>query len=114
MKVLVNRLDYKNPTERGLHFLPQLGMVSEVSDINEVSDIYVYFKEKEKAEEFLSHFPKSYKGKLNNVICGNGLIEYSVAFGFNTFFMNSSTGEINESAVKRRTKVIEKFKSLGL
>ena len=75
-------------------------------DSNEVNNITVYFQTKDESETFLSKFPKSYNGRL-----GKG-IEYHVSFNFNTFWTNDNTGDKNESAQKRRDKVITKIKSL--
>jgi hypothetical protein len=62
MKLLVNRLDYKNPTDG------------------------------------LSGDKKGYI--------------FIVRFEFNTFWSNGSTGDVNETAIKLRDKVIAKIKSL--
>jgi len=112
MKLLVNRLDYKNPTEiNGYYPLPGLTSVNDITDVNEVNSISAYFTTKEEAEAFHSKFPKSYKGRLGRM---SGMTGYNfyVGFNFNTFWSNGSTGDKNETAFKRRDKVIAKIKSL--
>ena len=104
MKLTINRLDYKNPSDiNSYKSLPSLVDVNDIVDVNEVNGITAYFTTKEEAETFLSKFPKSYKGRL-----GKG-IEYQVSFNFNTFWTNSTTGDKNETAQKRREKVIKKI-----
>jgi hypothetical protein len=92
--------------------LPKLKSVSEISDINEVSEVCVYFTDKLDAETFLNKFPKSYKGKLGRLMEGE-IVEYFIRFRFNTFFMNESTGEVNETAFKNRIKVLKKLEDLN-
>jgi ABC-type transport system substrate-binding protein len=107
MKLTINRLDYKNPSDiNSYKFLPSLSNVNDIVDVNEVNGITVYFQTKDEAETFLSKFPKSYNGRL-----GKG-IEYHVSFNFNTFWGNKTTGDKNETAIKTRVKVINKIKSL--
>lgn len=107
MKLTINRLDYKNPSViNSYKSLPSLTNINDVTDSNEVNSITVYFQTKDESETFLSKFPKSYNGRL-----GKG-IEYHVSFNFNTFWTNDNTGDKNESAQKRRDKVITKIKSL--
>jgi hypothetical protein len=38
---------------------------------------------------------------------------FSVSFHFNTFWINATTGDQNESAALRRLKVIKKLKSIN-
>ena len=38
--------------------------------------------------------------------------EFYVSFQFNTFWGNKTTGDVNETAIKRRDKVINKIKTL--
>jgi hypothetical protein len=113
MKLLVYRLDYKNPTEiNGYYPLPQLTNVNDITDVNEVKNITAYFKTKEEAEEFKAKFPKSYNARVNGLTGDKEGYIFIVRFEFNTFWSNGSTGDKNETAIKRRDKVIAKIKSL--
>jgi hypothetical protein len=113
MKLLVYRLDYKNPTEiNGYYPLPQLTNVNDITDVNEVKNITAYFKTKEEAEEFKAKFPKSYNARVNGLTGDKEGYIFIVRFEFNTFWSNNSTGDKNETAIKRRDKVIAKIKSL--
>ena len=111
----ISRLDYKNRTERkGLYQLNPLTDLREITDVNEVSCITIEFNTYEQAIEFQSKFPKSYKAKI--AIIGHydsatkqGHSTYDVYFRFDTFWSNATTGEINETAVKNRVKVIKKL-----
>lgn len=112
MKLTVYRLDYKNPTERnGYYPLPQLTTVNDITDANEVKSIMAYFNTKEEAEAFKAKFPKSYNARTGG-ISGDANYKFYVGFEFNTFWSNGSTGDKNETAIKRRDKVIAKIKSL--
>lgn len=113
MKLSVNRLDYKNPTERnGYYPLPQLTSVNDITDVNEVNHITAYFKNREEAEAFKAKFPKSYNARLGGLSGDKDGYIFIVRFDFNTFWSNNSTGDKNETAIKRRDKVIAKIKSL--
>jgi len=112
MKLLVYRLDYKNPSDiNSYKSLPLLSDVNDIQDVNEVNSISAYFTTKEEAEAFHSKFPKSYKGRLGRM---SGMTGYNfyVGFNFNTFWGNKTTGDVNETAIKLRDKVINKIKSL--
>ena len=67
-------------------------------------------KTKEEAEAYKDKFPKSYKAHLGR-ISGMPGYESFVIFDFNTFWNNKTTGDVNETAIKRRDKVINKIKS---
>jgi hypothetical protein len=113
MKLLVYRLDYKNPTDRNSYYpLPQLTSVNDIQDVNEVNNITAYFKTKEEAEDFKALFPKSYNARLGGLSGDKDGYIFIVRFEFNTFWSNNSTGNKNETAIKRRDKVINKIKSL--
>ena len=113
MKLLVYRLDYKNPTDRNSYYpLPQLTSVNDITDVNEVNNITAYFKTKEEAEDFKALFPKSYNARVNGLSGDKDGYIFIVRFEFNTFWSNGSTGNKNETAIKRRDKVINKIKSL--
>jgi hypothetical protein len=112
MKLAIHRLDYKNPTEaNGYYPLPQLNNINDIHDVNEVRGIYAYFKTKEEAETYRAIFPKSYAARLGRI---SGMPDHNfyVSFDFNTFWNNKTTGDVNETAIKRRDKVINKIKSL--
>jgi len=112
MKLLVHRLDYKNPTEiNGYYALPLLTSVNDITDANEVKSITAYFETKEEAEAYKAKFPKSYNARSGG-ISGSDNYKFYVRFDFNTFWSNNSTGDKNETAIKRRDKVIAKIKSL--
>ena len=113
MKLIVRRLDYKNPTDRnGYYPLPQLTSVNDITDVNEVNSITAYFKTKKEAEDFKVLFPKSYKARISGLSGSKEGYIFIVIFEFNTFWFNGSTGDKNETAQKRRDKVIAKIKSL--
>jgi hypothetical protein len=113
MKLLVHRLDYKNPTDRNSYYpLPLLTSVNDIQDVNEVNNITAYFKTKEEAEYFKALFPKSYNARVNALSGDKDGYIFIVRFEFNTFWSNGSTGNKNETAIKLRDKVIAKIKSL--
>ena len=113
MKLLVHRLDYKNPTDiNGYYPLPLLSSVNDIVDTNEVRSITAYFENKEEAQNFKAKFPKSYKAHLGGLSGDKEGYIFIVRFDFNTFWSNNSTGDKNETAIKRRDKVIAKIKSL--
>ena len=112
MKIVIYRLDYKNPTPvNGYYALPNLNNINDITDVNEVKSIYAYFKTKEEAETYKAIFPKSYNARLGR-ISGMPDYEFYVSFYFNTFWGNKTTGDVNETAIKRRDKVINKIKTL--
>lgn len=112
MKLLVRRLDYKNPTDtNGYYPLPLLTSVNDITDANEVSSITAYFETKDEAKAYKAKFPKSYNARSGG-LSGDANYNFYVEFVFNTFWSNNSTGDKNESAIKRRDKVIAKIKSL--
>jgi hypothetical protein len=112
MKLVVNRLDYKNPTSTGVYYsLPQLTSVNDIVDVNEVNNITAYFKNIEEAEAYKAKFPKSYNANLGRLSGDKEGYIFIVRFEFNTFRSNNSTGDKNETAQKRRDKVISKIKS---
>ena len=112
MKLLVHRLDYKNPTDtNGYYPLPLLSSVNDIVDTNEVRSITAYFENKEEAETFKAKFPKSYNARSGGISGGDNF-KFYVRFDFNTFWSNNSTGDKNETAIKRRDKVINKIKSI--
>ncbi len=99
--------------------LPSLKSLNDITDINSVDSICVYFETNEQAVQFSTNFPKSYKASIFEtyewIINENKYgSEYSfcVYFSFNTFHTNKTTGLVNESAVKRRLKVIKKLESI--
>ena len=113
MKLLVYRLDYKNPTDRnGYNPLPHLTSVDDITDVNEVNSISAFFKTKEEAEVYKALFPKSYNARVSGLAGDKEGYIFIVRFEFNTFWSNGSTGDKNEAAQKRRDKVIAKIKSL--
>jgi hypothetical protein len=110
MKLVIYRLDYKNPTpSNGYYPLPNLTNINDITDVNQVKSIYAYFTTKEEAETYKALFPKSYNPRLGR-ISGMPGYEFLVSFQFNTFWGNKTTGDVNETAIKRRDKVIAKIK----
>jgi hypothetical protein len=107
MKISIQRLDYKNWNGMGYPLLPRLDSID--CDINEIQYLSLGdYDNREEAEELLKKFPKTYKAMLSrdySIERGNF---WNVVFKFNTFFTNRRTGEINESAVLRRIRVINK------
>jgi hypothetical protein len=113
----IARLDCVNITNGRLTDLP---MVTDINDtkIEEVYEIRFYFETKEEAVLFAGKFPKSYLAKVNRIggydfETNKGYQYYGVKFRFDVFWPNERTGEINESALKRRAKVIAKIKELN-
>ena len=111
MKLTINRLDYKNPSDiNSYKFLPSLSNVNDIVDVNEVNGITALFLTRDEAQTFLTKFPKSYKGRLGTISTEG--YKYHVSFNFNTFWGNKTTGDKNETTIKTRVKVINKIKSL--
>jgi hypothetical protein len=112
----IERLDYKNALNGGGYsMLPSATDLNSITDINEVSKIYINFETEEEAIQFAKQFPKSYKANVSAVSSWKNdsfFTYYSASFSFNTFFHNDSTGSTNESAVNRRIKVIKKLQEL--
>jgi hypothetical protein len=113
----ITRYDYVNLINGYPTLLP---VVTDINDtkVEEVNIINYYFETKEEANIFSSKFPKSYLAKVNriggyNFETNESYNYYRVNFYFNVFFTNESTGEINESSIKRRAKVIAKIKELN-
>jgi hypothetical protein len=110
MKLTIYRLDYKNPSDiNSYRPLPNLESVNDITDVNEVKSISAYFSTKEEAEKYKALFPKYYNPRLGRISGMTGY-DYYVGFDFNTFWGNKTTGDVNETAIKRRDKVIAKIK----
>lgn len=119
------------PTNGGYYLKPQVKNIEEAFDINEVESIDLYFNTIEEANEVVKKFPKYTKAEAYEK-SGSWLKEKAPALSqidwqtddyiygrrpvvsvkFNTFFLNETTGKINESAVKARNKFVEILKSL--
>jgi len=120
MNLVITRLDYKNQIGRGaIAHLPPVNSFDCI-DVNEIKSISIgpFLVEAER-DKFMTKFPKSYKARKSHGYADNpnGTInfdvrQYSVWFEFDTFWPNKVTGEMNESAIKRREKVIAKLKTL--
>ena len=55
--------------------------------------------------------PKSYNWRINP--CSNGTAKgYFMWVQFNTFWMDNTTGDKNETAIKRRINVIKKLNNV--
>ena len=104
----------------GYNQLPSLTNLNDITDVNSVHSIRFEFTTKEESIQFLSQFPKTYKGKVyggyktsfNDQNQYTEEVYFGVSFHFNTFFTNETTGSTNESALQRRIKVINKLKSI--
>jgi len=121
MNLVITRLDYKNQIGRGaISYLPVVNSFDGIEDINEIKSISIGpFLIEAARDIFMASFPKSYKarksygfadkpdGKINF-----DLRHYYVFFDFDTFWPNKVTGEKNESAIRRREKVIARLKTL--
>lgn len=97
-----------------------LSVVTDINDtkVEEVREIRFYFESIEEANIFAGKFPKSYLAKVNRIggydfEANVSYVYYSVNFHFNIFYTNESTGDVNESAIKRRANVIAKIKELN-
>lgn len=94
--------------------LETLNSLEDITDINEVRMIIIKFgPNAQLAKDTLSLFPKNCKGYICNVRELNQPLTHHIKFFFNTFNMNKKTGEINETAVNNRIKVINKIKELS-
>jgi hypothetical protein len=122
MKTFKNKLEIRRDDFVNLvnGYPVELPMVTDINDtkVEEVQGIYYYFETKEEANIFAGKFPKSYLAKVRTIggydhETNKGYMYYGVSFYFNIFYTNDSTGEINESALKRRAKVIAKIKELN-
>lgn len=78
--------------------------VNELIDDNTLYGIKVSFDDTHEQDKFDSSFPKYCKVRH----CG----PLTTVFYFDTFFSNKKTGDVNEAAIKRRTKILEVIKKL--
>jgi len=115
----IQRVDLNKNAYGANDYIPSLTSFNDLTDVNEVHSIYVYFETKEEAVQFSMNFPKSYKGSVCTIskpIINDNEVTYdesfAVSFYFNTFHTNETTGSVNESAVNRRIKVIKKLQSI--
>ena len=122
METRITRLDYKNPINGRKCLppsLPALENAKEITDINEVYSVSFTFDSKEEAEIFVANFPKSYRPRiatLAGIPDGKGGFT-SKPFAditFNTFWIDKTTGNINETAVYKREKFVKKLKSINI
>ncbi len=114
MKLNIERLDYKNPTDiSSLHILSSLNSPFDIKDINEVRRIGIEFESDQEAKIFYNKFPKYLGlriGRLGGIREGKSIDVPYVSVAFNTFWMNKSTGDKNETAIKKRKRIIEILK----
>lgn len=104
------RLDYKNPTSLGgLPCIPTMHSIADVMDHNEISSIYIYCNTKERQAEIFKLFPAFLKAR-QIATCSKTLPAFAVYMKFNTFWLNGTTGDKNETAIKRRNRAIEIIK----
>jgi len=118
-KIIIHRLDYKNPNKMGLPVLKHLDNINDITDINEVLAIGITFDSDEQAKKFVSNFPKYFKLRIGKEYGQNTTYNYTefekglkayVGIQFNTFWTNKVTGKANETAIKKREKYIEILK----
>lgn len=119
MKLSIERMDYQNQINGYYKSLPILDNFNDIIDINEIYKIRFQFATQDEQIQFQGKFPKSYNAKLTKCSCYNyetstSYLTYDVSFTFNTFWSNESTGELNESAINKRIKVIKKIKEIFL
>lgn len=106
VKIELNRLDYKNPSEYGgMRPLTTLNNINDITDINEIHYIMISGD----FQFIFEQMPKSYNFKISTDLDG----EKTMYVTFNTFWHNKKTGDINESACKNRLKIINKLKQIG-
>ena len=105
----IQRRDFVNLNKYGYPIALDTVTDFNSTKIEEVQEICYDFETKEEAIMFAGKFPKSYLAKITK-----GNARFLVTFYFNVFYTNKSTGEINESALKRREKVISKLKEYNL
>ena len=98
----------------GTNNLQNLSNTNEIVDINEIYKIHIYGDIDEDINELYNQMPKSHKWRKNIMLCGPGVSKPIISVEFNTFSMNDVTGDKNESAIKRRAKVIQKLNQIGL
>ena len=91
------------------HNSPRVNSTSDIVDINEVTSISI----KGDIDELFNEMPKSYNWKQYTINI-DGVKYKGMEVIFNTWSMNKSTGDKNESAIKRRIRVIKKLKEFGL
>lgn len=97
----------------------KLPMVTDINEtkVEEVREISYYFETIDEAKLFSGNFPKSYLAKVGRVCgydhnVGKSYEFFYCKFEFNIFYTNGTTGDVNESAISRRSKVIAKIKKL--
>jgi hypothetical protein len=113
IKMTIERMDLNNKPEHGFYSLPSMTNTDVVMDgtidINEIKSIWIVGE----IDELFNQMPKSHKWRKGTM--SNGQTRQScMHVNFNTFFMDGTTGDKNESADKRRIKVIQKLNQLGL
>ena len=110
IKVEISRLDVTNATSIGGYYcMPSLNHTSQIENINEVSTIVITGD----IDNLFNAMPKSYKFKKSRFFNLNNELVNGMSVTFNTFWMDKTTGESNETAIKQRAKIIAKLKDLG-
>ena len=116
MKLEIYRLDYKNPTLNGRAFpcLPNVDTLEGI-DENEIRSMTLIFDTLEQAQAFSTQFPKYCKASAYMQQVGgynpDTQRHYNyerpvIYFSFNTVWLNETTGDKNETALKRKNKVL--------
>ena len=109
IEMKISRVDIINKRDIGYFTLPSLNNTADINDVNEIDKISILGN----IDQLFDKMPKSHNWKKGTMINGQNAQSF-MSIEFNTFWMNDSTGNTNESAIKRRIKVIQKLKSLGL
>lgn len=111
IKVEISRLDVNKGASSigGYSSMSSLNHTSEIENINEVSTIIITGD----IDNLFDAMPKSYKFKKSIFFNMNNELVNGMSVTFNTFWMDNTTGESNETAMKLRSKVIAKLNDLG-
>lgn len=116
MKIFIYRVDYKNIKEKGYYMLPTISDINEIEDIDEISSIGIKFDDTEEIQKFISRFPRYFKLKEEKYSTmdenGKYINKPYTSINFNTFHKDRRMGDINETAIKKRIKFIEKLKEV--
>ncbi len=110
IKVEITRLDVvKGTSETGAYaMMSSLNNTNQITNINEVETIVITGD----IDFLFNQMPKSYQWKKSTFSLKGEIIGY-MSVSFNTFWMDKTTGDLNETAFKRRMKVVAKLKELG-
>jgi hypothetical protein len=109
-KTQIVTLGVNNGFSGGYTMLPLIENTNEITNTDMVWKIYI----EGSIDELFEQMPKSHGWKKGSKWDSANNVSISLMYiVFNTFWMDGNTGEVNETAIKKRLKVIEKLKSLG-